>query len=367
MDSAARRVIARILLVGFLAGLTALFVWRAKEEEAAASGPKIPTVRAQRPTVRDLPIRLTYPAELQAIQAYDIRPIEAKGFITQITVDKGDRVKKGQLLVAVDCPEYHARRKQAMEGIRSARAIYVNSKLILERIEPMRRQNFVSQLEVDSAQAAYDSSEARLKNAEARLAEMDYLLGFCQIRAPFDGEVTGRFMDAGAQVRPGGRPILSIMRRDVMRIQLNAVERDEPHIRDGLPADLTLYGVPDQTFRGTVTRVVRQLDPRTRTFLVEIEIPNPANVLQPGMFGRLSLVVDRHSRAILLPAAALLATDTGTWAYVVREGRAHRVPVSVGHDTGEEIEILKGLQGNEMVVVAGRDLLSDGAEVRVGE
>jgi RND family efflux transporter MFP subunit len=362
-----RRVIAWLFVLGIIGGLTWLFIWRSENEKKVSVSNKVPTVRVKRPTLRDLPIRLTYPAELQAIQAYEMRPVEAKGYVKRITVDKGDKVKKGQLLVGVDCPEYHARRKQASEGVRSAKAIYVNSKLVLQRLEPMRAKNFVSQLELDAAQAAYDSAEARLKNQEARLAESDDLLNFCDIRAPFDGEVLMRFIDVGEQVRPGGRPLLSIIRRNMMRVQLNVVERDDPHLREGLPVELTIHGLAGQTFHGTVTRVVRQLDPSTRTFLVEIEIPNPSGVLQPGMFGRVSLVVDRHSRAVLIPAAALLATDNGTFVHVVREGRAHRTPIEIGYDTGEEIEVLKGLRGTESVVTVGRDLLQEGAPVNVAE
>jgi RND family efflux transporter MFP subunit len=363
----AGRFLTWFLLLGLVGGLAYLFVRRAKETRAPEASAKIVRVKVQKPAVRDLPIRLTYPAELQAIQAIDIRPVEAKGFVRRITVDKGDKVRKGQLLVVVDCPEYHERKRQALERIRSAKAIYDNAKLTLGRLKPMLAQNFVSPIEVDNAQAAFDSSAANLKNAEAYLSEVNHLLEYCEIRAPFRGEVAMRYVDPGHQVRPGGRPLLSLNRRDAMRVHLNVVERDAVHIREGLPAELTVQGLPGETFHGRVTRFVRSVDPRTRTLLVEIEIPNPDSVLQPGMFGRVSLVVDRHARAILIPAAALLATDNGTFTFVVRDGRVRRVPVKTGYDTGEEVEVLQGLRGNEAVVVVGRDLINDGAAVEVVE
>lgn len=342
-----------------------LFVERAQEESRAPLQSRIPVVRVTRPSVRDLPIRLSYPAELQAIQAYDIRPVEAKGTIRRLTVDKGDRIRKGQLLVEVDCPEYHARRQQAEEGVKAAQAIYANARITLSRIEPMRAKNFISQLELDNARAAYDSAEARLKNEGARLAEAKQLLGYCEIRAPFHGEVVMRWMDPGDLVRPGGRPILAIAAREVMRIQLSVVERDDAAIQEGLPAEMTVSGLPGRTFRGTVTRVVRRLDPRTRTFLAEIEIPNTTGILKPGMFGRVTLVVDRRARAVFVPAASLLATDKGSWVFVVEDGRVRQAPVQVGHDTGDEIEIVRGLRGEETIVMIGRDLVSEGAFVQV--
>jgi membrane fusion protein (multidrug efflux system) len=385
----AGRVLSWLIIAVVVGSLLAVFLWRSQQEKKTVVATRLPSVKVQRPSVRDLPIRLTYPAELQAIQAADIRPIEAKGYVRKLTVDKGSKVKTGQLLALVDCPEYHARRKQASEAIRAAKSVYTNAKLTLSRIAPMREKNFVSQIDVDNAQAAYDSAEARLKNEEARLVEVEHLLGYCEIRAPFNGEVTMRYVDPGEQVRPGGPPLLSLVRRDAMRVQVNVVERDAVNMREGLPVELTVHGLTGESFHGKVTRLVRSLDPRTRTLLTEIEIPNPDGVLTPGMFGRVSVVVDRRKRAILVPATAVLATDTGTSVFVireervtripkkgafgldiestVREGRAVRAPVEIGFDTGEEVEILKGLRASDSVVVMGRDLIKDGALVRVAD
>jgi RND family efflux transporter MFP subunit len=361
----AGRIAFWVVVIAALGGVAGLFWWRSQQIKKPEATVRLPRVKVQRPGTRDLPIRLTYPAELEAIQAADIRPIEAKGFVRKLTVDKGSKIRRGQLLALVDCPEYHALRKQASEGIRSSRAIYKNAKITLDRLAPMRARNFVSQLDIDNAQAAYEGAEARLKNDEARLAEVDHLLGYCEIRAPFDGEVTMRFIDPGEPVRPGGPPLLTVVRRSVMRVQLHVVERDAALLREGLPVELTVHGLSGESFHGKVTRVVRSLDPRTRTLFAEIEIPNPDGALKPGMFGRVSLVVDRHRRAVMVPATALLATDAGTWVYVVIDGLARRLPVKVGHDVGEEVEVTEGLRGSEWVVVMGRDLIREGAAVQV--
>jgi RND family efflux transporter MFP subunit len=343
-----------------------------KARPEAKTQERVVIVRAKKPSVRDLPIKLQYPAELQPIQSADIVPVEAKGFIRTITVDKGDRVRRGRLLVTVDCPDYRARRRQAEEEIRSVRAIYLNAKRIYERLKPMRAQNFISQMELDNAQANHDAAEARLRNAEARLAEVRQLLGYCEIRAPFTGEVSARLMDPGAPVRPGGRPILTLMSIDAVRVWINVVERDVSYVKTGLPAELRLQGLPGRVFQGKVTRFVRGLDPRTRTLLTEIVIRNQNGDLKPGMFGRVDLFVDKRPQAILVPSPAVLTQECAheerrscTWVYVVRDGRAKRLEVQVGFDTGTEVEIQKGLKPDELVVYAGRDLVADGTPVRL--
>jgi RND family efflux transporter MFP subunit len=360
-----------------LGGLGTFLLVRAQGAPSAPVTPapqeRIVIVRAKKPAVRDLPIKLSYVAEIQPIQVAPVRPVEAKGFIRNIYVDKGDRVRRGQLLVTVDCPEYRARKLQAKEWIRNIRATYLNADRIHERLRPMLEQRFIGQMELDNALASRDSSEARLRNAEAKLAEVEETLRYCEIRAPFSGEVADRRMDPGAQVRPGGKRILTLMRIDSVRVWVNVVERDISYVKAGLPVELSVQGLPGQKFNGTVTRFVRGLDPRTRTLLAEIEIKNPKGELKPGMFGRVSLFVDKRPKAILVPQTAVLEQEcpeqlqrqSCTWVYVVRQGRSRRIEVQVGYDTGEEVEIQRGLAPEDVVVYAGRDLVADGTPVRL--
>lgn len=359
------RLLGWLLFLALVASGVTAFYLRAQQDQRPQLGRRVPLVRVVRPTVRGLLVHLAYPATLAAIQAADIRAIEAKGFVRRITVDKGDRVSKGQVLVTIDCPEYHARARQAAQGVASAKAMRDNARRVALRLRPMRAQAFVSQLELDAAEAALDTAQARLQNEEAKVAESQNLLGYCVIRSPFDGEVAMRFVDVGEQVRPGGRTLLQLVRRDAMRVLVTVIDKDGEHLREGLPAELTVQGLPGQTFFGKVTRFSRTVDPATRTLQVEVELPNPSGVLRPNMSGRVHLSVMRFPHATLLPATALLATDAGTFVFVVREGVAVRVPVKLGHDMGDEVQVLEGLQSRDQVVVVGRDVLSEGAPVEI--
>jgi RND family efflux transporter MFP subunit len=337
-----------------------------------APAAKVIRVRAKPPKVRDLPVKLSYAAEIQPIQSADMKSIEARGFVRAIYVDKGDKVRKGQLLVSVDCPDYRSRKRQAEEEIRNMGALFANARRVYERLQPMRAQNFISQMELDNARGNNDSLEARLRNAEASLAEINETLGYCEMRSPFDGEVAARHKDPGAQVRPGGRPVLTLMRIDVVRVWVNVVERDVSYVRKGLPVELSVYALPGKKFPGKVTRFVRGLDASSRTLLAEIEIENPRRLLKPGMFGRVDLFVAHHPGALLVPQSALLTQEcrpeemqSCTWVYLVQEGRARRVEVKAGYTDGDDVEIVKGIRATDQVVYMGRDLLGDGSAVRL--
>lgn len=351
----------------------------AQEADGGGAVGRTVVVSAKPPSVRDLPIRLSYTAEIQPIQAADIKSVEARGFIRTIRVDKGDRVKKGQVLVTVDCPDFRSRRRQAEEEIRNILAVKTNAERILGRLKLMRDQKLIAQMELDGAQANFDAASARLQNAKERLSEVDELIAYCTMRAPFHGEVSARHRDPGAPVRPGDRPILTIMRIDAVRVWVNVVERDAPYVKLDLPAELIVQGLPDKKFSGKVTRFVKGFDPRTRTLLTEIEIANPDGHLKPGMFGRVTLLVESRPKAVMVPATAVLTQECLTqerqmcsWVYVVRSDCkgvsgpcTRRREVSVGYASGEEVEIRKGVAPEDNVVYSGRDLVADGTPVRL--
>ena len=127
---------------------------------------------------------------------------------------------------------------------------------------------------------------------------------------------------------------------------------------------LILSALPEKTFTGSVTRFASALDPSTRTMRVEVDFPNPEGLLLPGMYGNLTLTLATRADTVTLPATALAIEKGKTFVYVVRDGKAHKVEVTVGIDSGIRVEILSGLRGNEEVVEAGASTLTDGAAVR---
>src|SRR5690606_16268882 len=133
-----------------------------------------------------------------------------------------------------------------------------------------------------------------------------------------------------------GQPVVTIVKTRDVKVVANIIEQDAPKVRRGAEVDVTLHALPDTPFRGTVTRLGRALDPKTRTLTVEVDIPNAQETLLPGMTGRAAIVVGKRTDALLLPITALLNLEEASYVYVVREKdgkpRAHRVQVKLGVD-----------------------------------
>jgi len=322
------------------------------------------SVQVIKPVVRDLDIKLKYPVNIQAIYQANILPTEVSGHLTEVDVDKGDYVQKGQLLATIDPSEENENVRQAEEAVSQAEAAQKNAKLTLQRFQEMGKEDFVSQQDVDNAELAFEVAKTNLEKAKADLRERNVKLQYTRLTAPFSGYVTMRFLDPGAMVAPSSAPpILTLMKIDTVRIQVNVAEQDTHYIRSHLKAEFAVDAYPGMVFHGEVTRYAHAVDPISRTLLVEIDIPNPDLKLKPGMYGRLSLIVDRHLKSILLPAEAVLVQESGASVFTVAEGKVKRVSITIGYDGGEFLEVTRGLTGDEMVILSGQDQVTNGTPV----
>jgi len=322
------------------------------------------SVQVIKPIVRDLDIKLKYPVNIQAIYQANILPTEVSGYLTDVAVDKGDYVKKGQLLATIDPSAENEKVRQAEEAVRQAEAAQKNAELTLKRFREMGKEDFVSQQDVDNAELAFEVARTNLEKAKADLRERNVKLQYTRLTAPFSGYVTMRYLDPGAMVTPtSAPPILTVMKIDTLRIQVNVAEQDTHYIRSHLKADFTVDAFPSRVFHGEVARYAHAVDPLSRTLLVEIDIPNPDLSLKPGMYGRLSLIVDRHPKSIILPAEAVLVQESGASAFTVVDGTVKRVPITIGYDGGDFLEVTRGLTGNETVILSGQDEVTDGTPV----
>jgi RND family efflux transporter MFP subunit len=235
----------------------------------------------------------------------------------------------------------------------------------------------ISKAELDQAEAQLAMAQAAHGASRSSLGAMSTRLSETRLVAPFTGYVARRSLDPGALVQPGPQnaTILTVMRIDQVRVFVSVLEQQAPLVRRGQVARITVDALKDRSFTGTVSRVPPALDVNTRTLDVEIMIPNPDQVLKPGMYGRAELSIDHHPRSVVLPVEAVIAEEKERSVYTVTDikplekgtpvGTVRRVSVEVGFDGGDWLEIGKGLNGSEDVVISGTDLASDGAPVSV--
>jgi membrane fusion protein (multidrug efflux system) len=375
-------LIALVVLAVAIAGLV-LFRLTSSGAKSDARKHRVTTVSVTTPIRQDLEIRLPYTADIQPYQQVNVFS-RVDGYIAKIHVDKGDFVKPQQLLVEIDHTDYVHAVNRAKANLEAAKADVLrqqanirNAKLQLNRMRALIEEQFVSQQDLDTAQVNFDMAVAQMESLQAQVKQMEVALQqtetnltYSYIRAPFAGYVAERNLDPGAYVTSStaststmSRGILTLHEVDTVRTLIEVVEKDVPLVKIGQRAEVRAEAYPDRAFMGQVTRILQALNRNTRTMTVEVDLDNPDYMLKGGMFARVEVLVGLHPNAIQIPIDALTQLEAMQYVYVVRNGKAVRVPVEIGSRMEDRIEITRGLDGTEQVIVSGKDLVSDGTVV----
>ncbi len=346
----------------------------------SASGPIEVKVTKPRRQVITRTITLT-----ANIEAYEQVSLYAKvaGYLKAIHVDIGDRVRKDQLLAALEVPEVDQQYRAAQSDVAERRADLNKARADAElanrtfvRSEGLRLKEAITQQDMDEARARHSTADAlvevaqsRLRAAQAHLDEVRTLLGYSQIISPFDGIVTRRFVDPGALLQAATAsnnvtPIVTVARVDTVRVFVDVPEPDAPFIAKGEPAVLRVQSLPHRTFKGGVTRYAGALDPSTRTMRTEVDLSSPDGVLRPGTFGDLAIRVVARPAVLTLRSDLIHHDDEGAFLYVLDSGRALKRAVQTGLASGDTVEILSGIDDHTRVIASSSPELKAGVPVR---
>jgi membrane fusion protein, multidrug efflux system len=314
-------------------------------------------VQVTKPTRRELIYQVTLPANISPLYQTTLYA-KVSGYLKWIGPDKGDAVKKDQILAIIDAPEVEEQYHQAQSD-------YHIKRLTSERLAKVWKESpdVIAKQDVDVAEAAAQGAKHLV---EQRMALRDYT----KVRAPYAGIITARFADPGALIQiatassTGAIPLFTIMDLDTVRVYTNVPQDDSPWVVPGkTKAILSVKGLDGRSFTGTVTRSTLALDPTTRSLLVEIDLPNQDHALRPGTFVEVSLGLREIPDALVLPPQAVISGPKGKLVFIIENGRAKSVPVQTGISDGRWIEITAGLSGDEDVVVVGKRRLVEGSPV----
>jgi len=317
---------------------------------ARASQRPPPAVTVAPVEVRDVPVEVRAPVDLRPLVQADVGA-KTIGYLDAVLVDRGDRVRKGQLLAVV-------RPSDLPDQMEAARVAFELAKLNRDRAEKLAPSGVVSQQELQNAQTAYAAAQANLQAVATRFGET-------QITSPLDGVVSQRRLDPGVLVGPnaGTGTILTVQKSDVMRVFIPVNERDAASVRLGQEAAVEFDALRGRRYAGRVVRLSPAFDPVTRTVEAEVHLPNPGE-LRPGMYGRGTLVTATHPDAVVVPIGAVQISSDRYFVYVVQGEKVKRVEIQAGVDGGNWLEVTKGLARGDELVTAGGDMLSDGSAVR---
>ncbi|MFO0876774.1 MAG: efflux RND transporter periplasmic adaptor subunit [Gemmataceae bacterium] len=257
--------------------------------------------------------------------------------------------------------ESEERRQAALAGEKAAAAA----------IETAQAQYAAAQAKLSQAEADIAETGARVQVAQADLDRAEVHVHFAKVVAPFDGVITRRNLSPGGFVRSakeGERtPLLALDRLDRVRVVVQVPDREAPFTNKGDQVKLEMDALDGKTFVGQVARTQVSQDVQTRTMRTEIDLDNPGSLLRPGMFGKVTITLEKQARGLSLPSGCLVGdTREGQGAvYCAREGKAVLVPVRIGMDTGVRVEILSGLSPEDQVVRRFSGSLTPGAPVEV--
>lgn len=347
-------------------------------------GPSPVLVEVLRPERGTLVRRIDLVASLEPWEQATLYA-KASGYLKSISVDRGDRVRAGDVLAVLDIPEMEdevrqleARRTQAEAEVRNAEADVRLQELTVGRLQAIRAEEpgATTQQELDlatgrleAAQASLAAAQARLGVVRADLARLTTLLGYARITAPYDGIITERFVDPGALVTAGTQskptPIVRIVNASRLRAMVDVPETEVAHLEEGKAARLRLDAHPGRIFEGAVSRFSRALDPKTRTMRTEVLIVNKEGILAPGMFGSISLDLERREDVLTLSPTSVHFQKDQTYVFVAENGRVRRVKVICGADDGNAVEIVSGLTGTEAIIARASAPLADGTPIAV--
>lgn len=310
---------------------------------------------------------------------------KVSGYLKTISVDRGDRVRRGQLLAVLDIPEMNdeykridAERNRDTAEIQKAQADVRLQNLTVQRLQAIHAEEpgattpqelDLAAGKLEAAQATRAAAESRLVATAAERVRLDTMMEYGRIVAPFDASVTDRYVDPGALITAGTQskptPVVKVVSAARLRAMVDVPERDVAHVQIGASARLRVDAIPDRMFTATVSRFSRALDPQTRTMRTEVLVANGDGALTPGMFGRISLDLERRANVITLTPAGVRFQKDQAYVFVAAKDHAQRVDLTIGADDGVRLEVVSGLAGGEAIIVNASAPLADGTPIAV--
>ncbi|MDZ7372392.1 MAG: efflux RND transporter periplasmic adaptor subunit [candidate division KSB1 bacterium] len=275
---------------------------------------------------------------------------KVSGVVVELRAEEGDVVREGEVLARIDDRELKVALDQAAARLENAQQAFERAKQMFERNLASKEAYEQARLELQTAQAQHDAARLQWE--------------YSRIRAPIGGVITQRFVDLGDMVNPN-TVVFAMADFEPLLARIHVPEKDIGKITVGQMARITVEPAPDRVFWGRVRMISPVVDAATGTVKVTVEISKRDGILRPGMFASVYLLTDTHPNALVIPKKSLVLESERDMVFVIRNGRAHEVPVKLGYTNGDKVEVLEGLAEGDTVITVGQEGLREGMPVRV--
>ena len=399
-----RRKLVFLTPLGLLAAATVLMTTSCSKTSRAEAEPPAaapPTVAVAKVTAEDMSRGIVLTAEFKPFQEVDVMA-KVSGYVKEIKVDVGDRVKQGDLLAILEIPEMADDQARAQSMLNRSQAEVARARDELQRTESSQniahlsytrlaevakqKAGLIAQQEIDDAQSKDLVAAAQVSAAKSNLAaaqqqvqvstaelqKVKTLLDYTRVTAPFSGVITKRFADTGSLIQAGtssstqAMPLVRLSENSLLRLILPVPESAVPTVHVGQPVDVHVATL-NRSFPGRVARFADKVASATRTMDTEVDLPNPSLILIPGMFAEVNLTLDQRKAVLTAPIPAVdVGSDetVGQAVVVTPENHIEIRKLQLGIQNATSIEIRSGLREGDLVVTGNRASLRNGETVR---
>jgi RND family efflux transporter MFP subunit len=358
-------ILAGVIVIGILA----VRPWHGRARAVAAAATGAPVVAVARVDREDLFREITFPAEFRPYTEVDLHA-KVSGYVKEMKVDIGDRVKAGQLLALLEVPELREELDHAVAAHQRAQAEYRDAHLAYTRLVAVNQDhpNLIAQQDLDTAEARDATAQGTVAATQADVDKDRTLVAYTRITAPFAGVITKRYADPGSLIQAGTAsntqtmPLVRVSDNTLLRLDFPVSVDYVRGIRLDAPLSVRVDSLGARTFAGKIARFSAKVDDSTRTMVVEMEVANPSLELVPGMYATVTLRVDNRPHALAIPIEAV---PPGGKSVLLVNG-SHSLEeraVTLGLETSARYEVLAGLNEDDLVMIGNPAQLTAGQRV----
>lgn len=362
----------KIYIIVFIAvvliAAASLIYYRISENIKSSIRPQKPpqAVQVIQPERGNISEKLIFSGDILAYRQTNIYS-RVTGNIQKIYADIGDYVPGGKLLAVIDKSTLYQTVRQTEGILNQALANLENNRVNLDRVRTLFDKGLISQNELDNTLTLVKVSEAQVETAKANYNNALLQVNYCNIRAPFGGYITKRFLEEGSLVSQGTANSIFIL-SDISKLKIivNVLEKDIPKLDYVKDVTVITDAYPEEVFTARFRKMAQALDLNTRTMPVQIDIDNPMRILKPGMFAKVEFLHQTHTETLIVPEQCIMKDVGGEYVFTVNDEKsALKKYVQTGLKSENKTEIISGVSETDRVISTGQELLQENSKVKI--